>query len=35
MIHAELPKYSPGTNRIYQKKFTSIITPDKLALDEK
>lgn len=35
MIHAELPKSSPATNRTYKKKFTSIITPDKSLLNEK
>lgn len=35
MIYAELPKSSRGTNRTYKKKFTSIITPDKLLLNEK
>ena len=35
MIHTELPKSGPGTNRTYQKKFTSIITPDRFLLNEK
>jgi hypothetical protein len=35
MIYSELPKPGPNTNRTYQKKYISIITPDKLLLNEK
>ena len=35
MIHSELPKSIPATNRTYQKKHTSIITPDRSLLNEK
>lgn len=35
MIHSELPKAGSATNKTYKKKYTSIITPDKILLNEK
>ena len=35
MIHSELPKSDPVTHRTIQKKHISIITPDKILLNEK
>jgi hypothetical protein len=36
MIHTELPKAkTPITNKVQQKKFISVISPDRILLNEK
>ncbi|MEJ7679260.1 MAG: hypothetical protein WKG06_15670 [Segetibacter sp.] len=35
MVYSELPEFSPRTYRTTQKKHISIITPDKILLNEK
>jgi len=35
MIYAELPKSASNISRTIQKKHTSVITPDKILLNEK
>lgn len=35
MIYAELPKSGRNINRTYQKKHVSIISPDRILLNEK
>ena len=35
MIHSELPQPRPKTYRTMKKRYTSVITPDKILLNEK